>query len=69
MQGTVLAVGVEEGETVEAGRVLCIVEAMKMENEITAHRDGVVTELSVGVGESVQNGQVICVLAQGDDGA
>jgi acetyl-CoA/propionyl-CoA carboxylase biotin carboxyl carrier protein len=69
MQGTVLSVGVEEGEAVEAGRVLCIVEAMKMENEITAHRDGVVTELSVGPGESVQNGQVICVLAQGDDGA
>ena len=69
MQGTVLSVGVEEGETVVAGRVLCIVEAMKMENEITAHRDGVVTELSVGAGESVQNGQVICVLAQGDDGA
>jgi acetyl-CoA/propionyl-CoA carboxylase biotin carboxyl carrier protein len=69
MQGTVLSVGVEEGEAVEAGRVLCIVEAMKMENEITAHRDGVVTELSVARGESVQNGQVICVLAQGDDGA
>jgi acetyl-CoA/propionyl-CoA/long-chain acyl-CoA carboxylase, biotin carboxylase, biotin carboxyl carrier protein len=69
MQGTVLSVGVQEGEVVEAGRVLCIVEAMKMENEITAHRDGVVTELSVGPGQSVQNGQVICVLAQGDDGA
>jgi acetyl-CoA/propionyl-CoA carboxylase biotin carboxyl carrier protein len=69
MQGTVLSVGVEEGETVDAGRVLCVVEAMKMENEITAHRDGVVTELSVGPGQSVQNGQVICVLAQGDDGA
>jgi acetyl-CoA/propionyl-CoA/long-chain acyl-CoA carboxylase, biotin carboxylase, biotin carboxyl carrier protein len=69
MQGTVLSVGVEQGEAVEAGRVLCIVEAMKMENEITAHRDGVVTELSVAPGESVQNGQVICVLAQGDDGA
>ena len=69
MQGTVLSVGVEEGETVEAGRVICIVEAMKMENEITAHRDGVVTELSAAEGESVQNGQVICVLAQGDDGA
>jgi acetyl-CoA/propionyl-CoA/long-chain acyl-CoA carboxylase, biotin carboxylase, biotin carboxyl carrier protein len=69
MQGTVLSVGVEEGETVEAGRVLCVVEAMKMENEIAAHRAGVVTELSVGPGQSVQNGQVICVLAQGDDGA
>ena len=49
--------------------MLCIVEAMKMENEITAHRDGVVTELSVGAGQSVQNGQVICVLAQGDEDA
>jgi acetyl-CoA/propionyl-CoA carboxylase biotin carboxyl carrier protein len=44
--------------------VLCIVEAMKMENEITAHRGGVVTELSVAEGEPVQNGQVICVLAE-----
>jgi acetyl-CoA/propionyl-CoA carboxylase biotin carboxyl carrier protein len=69
MQGTVLAVEVAEGDEVDAGQVICIVEAMKMENEITAHRDGVVTELSVGPGESVQNGQVICVLAQGDDGA
>ena len=69
MQGTVLAVEVADGDDVRAGQVICIVEAMKMENEITAHRDGVVTELSVGAGESVQNGQVICVLAQGDDGA
>jgi acetyl-CoA/propionyl-CoA carboxylase biotin carboxyl carrier protein len=46
--------------------VLCIVEAMKMENEIAAHRAGVVTELTVVQGEPVQNGQVICVLA-GDE--
>ncbi len=64
MQGTVLSVAVEEGEAVDAGSVLCIVEAMKMENEITAHRDGVVTQLSVGAGQPIQNGQVICVLAQ-----
>jgi len=69
MQGTVLAVEVEEGDEVEAGRVLCIVEAMKMENEITAHRGGVVTELSVAPGQPVQAGQVICVLAQDGDGA
>ena len=64
-----LAVEVEEGDEVEAGRVLCIVEAMKMENEITAHRGGVVTELSVAPGQPVQAGQVICVLAQDGDGA
>jgi acetyl-CoA/propionyl-CoA carboxylase biotin carboxyl carrier protein len=43
--------------------VLCIVEAMKLENEIAAHRAGVVNELSVAEGQPVQNGQVICVLA------
>ena len=56
MQGTVLAVEVVEGEEVRAGQVICIVEAMKMENEITAHRDGLVTGLSVAVGEAGQDG-------------
>jgi acetyl-CoA/propionyl-CoA carboxylase biotin carboxyl carrier protein len=68
MQGTVLAVEVENGQEVSAGAVICVVEAMKMENEITAHREGTVTELSVGVGDPVQTGQTICVIAQeGDD--
>ena len=62
MQGTVLAVEVEEGEDVEAGQVLCIVEAMKMENEVRAHRAGRVTDLSVAPGEPVKTGQVICVV-------
>jgi acetyl-CoA/propionyl-CoA carboxylase, biotin carboxylase, biotin carboxyl carrier protein len=65
MQGTVLAVEVEEGEEVEAGQVLCIVEAMKMENEVHAHRAGRVTELSVAPGEPVKTGQVICIVAAG----
>ncbi len=67
MQGTVLAVEVEEGDEVSAGQVLCIVEAMKMENEITAHREGTVMELSVSPGASVTTGQVLCVIVQ-DDG-
>ena len=63
MQGTVLAVEVAEGDEVRAGQVICIVEAMKMENEITSHRQGLVTALSVAAGEPVKIGQVICVVA------
>ena len=62
MQGTVLAVEVADGDEVEAGQVLCIVEAMKMENEVHAHRAGRVTDLSVAPGEQVTTGQVICLV-------
>jgi acetyl-CoA/propionyl-CoA/long-chain acyl-CoA carboxylase, biotin carboxylase, biotin carboxyl carrier protein len=63
MQGTVLAVEVAEGDEVEAGQVVCIVEAMKMENEVHAHRAGRVSELSVAPGQPVKTGQVICVVS------
>jgi acetyl-CoA/propionyl-CoA carboxylase, biotin carboxylase, biotin carboxyl carrier protein len=70
MQGTVLAVEVAEGDEVRAGQVICIVEAMKMENEIRAHRHGTVGELSVAAGAQVATGQVICVVTQaGNDAA
>jgi acetyl-CoA/propionyl-CoA/long-chain acyl-CoA carboxylase, biotin carboxylase, biotin carboxyl carrier protein len=69
MQGTVLAVEVAEGDAVDAGDVICIVEAMKMENEVHAHRAGTVTELSVSSGQPVTTGQVICVIAAEDGGA
>jgi acetyl-CoA/propionyl-CoA carboxylase biotin carboxyl carrier protein len=62
MQGTVLAVEVAEGDEVQAGQVVCIVEAMKMENEVHAHRAGRVTELSIAPGQPVKTGQVICVI-------
>ncbi len=62
MQGTVLAVEVAEGDEVQPGQVVCVVEAMKMENEITAHRAGRITELSVEAGQAVKTGQVICVV-------
>ncbi len=52
MQGTVLAVRVAEGDEVEPGQVICIVEAMKMENEVHAHRAGVVAHLSVEAGQA-----------------
>jgi len=64
MQGTVLAVEVAEGDEVRAGQVICVVEAMKMENEIAAHRDGVIIDLSIAPGQAVTTGQVVCVVAQ-----
>ena len=63
MQGTVLAVEVAEGEEIEAGQVICIVEAMKMENEVNAHRSGVVRGLSVEPGQQIASGEVICEIA------
>jgi acetyl-CoA/propionyl-CoA carboxylase biotin carboxyl carrier protein len=69
MQGTVLAVEVADGDEILQGQVVCVVEAMKMENEITAHRAGTVSSLSVAAGEPVRTGQVICVIAQAADAA
>jgi len=63
MQGTVLSVAVADGDEVQAGALICIVEAMKMENEVHAHRDGTITELSVAPGQPVATGQVICVIS------
>jgi acetyl-CoA/propionyl-CoA carboxylase biotin carboxyl carrier protein len=63
MQGTMLTVSVADGDEVAPGQVICIVEAMKMENEVHAHRAGRVTELSVAPGQPVKTGQVICVVS------
>jgi acetyl-CoA/propionyl-CoA carboxylase, biotin carboxylase, biotin carboxyl carrier protein len=65
MQGTVLSVPVADGDDVEAGQVICIVEAMKMENEVHAHSAGTVRNLSVEVGQPVTTGQVICTIEAG----
>jgi acetyl-CoA/propionyl-CoA carboxylase biotin carboxyl carrier protein len=62
MQGTVISVGVEPGAKVERGRTLLVLEAMKMESEIVADRDGTVTELRVTVGDSVASGDVLAVI-------
>ena len=59
IQGTVLRVAVKNGDEVEDGALICVVEAMKMENEITAHRSGKVSELGVAEGGSVAAGDVI----------
>jgi acetyl-CoA/propionyl-CoA carboxylase biotin carboxyl carrier protein len=69
MQGTVLKVAVVDGDEVEAGQLLCVVEAMKMENEIVAPRVGVVRDLAVAPGVAVASGQRVCVVAPPDAGA
>ncbi len=62
MQGTILRVLVEEGQEIAAGDVLCIVEAMKMENAIPAPRDGMVSDLPIEAGLVVQPGQTLAVI-------
>jgi acetyl-CoA/propionyl-CoA carboxylase, biotin carboxylase, biotin carboxyl carrier protein len=63
LQGTVLKVPVTAGANVEAGALICVIEAMKMENEITAHKAGTITELPVAVGASVANGDTLAVIS------
>ena len=62
MQGTIVKVLVEKGQDIRAGEVICILEAMKMENHIAASRDGEVTELPIRAGQVVETGQVLAVI-------
>ncbi len=62
LQGTVLKVAVEQGAEVSEGDLICVIEAMKMENEITAHRSGKVTALNVTEGAAVSSGDVLAVI-------
>ncbi len=62
MQGTIIKVLVEKGQDIRAGEVLCILEAMKMENHIASSRDGEVTELPIRAGQVVETGQVLAVI-------
>jgi acetyl-CoA/propionyl-CoA carboxylase biotin carboxyl carrier protein len=62
MQGMILAVNVEEGETVAAGDVICVLEAMKMENDVIAANGGTVSEIAVAEGDSVDQGDPLVVL-------
>jgi len=67
IQGTVLKVAVEAGATVDEGALVCVIEAMKMENEITAHKAGTVAELRIAVGAAVATGETLAVISS--DGA
>ena len=62
IQGTVLKVAVEAGADVDEGALICVVEAMKMENEITAHKAGKIAELPISVGASVATGDTLAVI-------
>ena len=59
MQGTVVKVAVEEGQTVSTGDLVAVLEAMKMENPVTAHKDGVITGLAVEAGAAITQGTVL----------
>ena len=62
MQGTILSVEVAEGDTVAAGDVVCVLEAMKMENDVVADRGGTVADVRVAAGDGVDMGDVLVVL-------
>jgi acetyl-CoA/propionyl-CoA carboxylase, biotin carboxylase, biotin carboxyl carrier protein len=62
MQGTIVKIVAEDGSRVSAGDTVVVLEAMKMEQPLTAHKDGTVTGLAVQVGQTVPAGEVICEL-------
>jgi acetyl-CoA/propionyl-CoA carboxylase biotin carboxyl carrier protein len=62
LQGNIFKVLVEQGATVEEGALVCIIEAMKMENEITAHKAGVIAELPISEGAAVTAGDTLAVI-------
>jgi acetyl-CoA/propionyl-CoA carboxylase biotin carboxyl carrier protein len=63
MQGTIVKVAVEDGATVEAGDLVVVLEAMKMEQPITAHKAGTISGLAAEVGAAVTSGAVLCTIA------
>ena len=66
MQGTVVKIAVAEGDTVEEGQQVVILEAMKMEQPINAHKGGVVKNVGVAAGDSVTAGQVMCEIVDAE---
>ena len=62
MQGTVVKVLVETGDTIKVGETVCVLEAMKMENNVAAEKSGTVAEVRVSPGDSVGTGDVLAVI-------
>ena len=69
LQGNMWKVLVEQGQAVEEGQLLCIIEAMKMENEITAHKAGVIKELSITEGAAINAGDPIALIVAAEPAA
>lgn len=67
MPGLILDVRVEEGALVEQGQTVVILESMKMENELRAGRDGLVTRVHVGKGDSVEKNQELVAIGDAED--
>ena len=66
MPGKILAINISEGDSVETGQLLVLMEAMKMEHQIVAAFDGSVSEVRVAVGDQVDNGELLVVIASED---
>ena len=66
MPGKILAIEISEGDSVAAGQLLVLMEAMKMEHQIVAAFDGSVSEVRVTVGDQVDNGELLVVIASDD---
>ena len=64
MQGTVVKIAVAEGVQVEKGELIIVLEAMKMEQPLTAHKSGVIKKLTVEIGETVASGTVLCEIIE-----
>ena len=62
LQGSIFKLEVAEGAEVKEGDLICVIEAMKMENEITAHKDGKVTKVSISVGDAVASGDPLVTI-------
>lgn len=62
MAGTILDVKVSVGQTVNVGDVVCILEAMKLENEIVSPADGVITQVNISKGQNVNNQELLFVI-------
>ena len=66
LQGTVFKVAAQIGQAVEEGELICVIEAMKMENEITAHKAGTISELGAAIGAAVSVGDKLAVITNAD---